>query len=96
MTERPRVVWDCSRILRDNEGTWAETTPRLQEPRVLPEGSRRGSGSPFDLLDPLGSRGQRTQSSQPGAQSTSFGLSQQHLGLHHLLHKEPLTLLVPP
>lgn len=40
MTERPRVGWDYSRVLRDNAGTWAETTLRLQELRVLPGGSR--------------------------------------------------------
>lgn len=56
MTKRSRVVWDCSRVLGDKEGTWAETTPRLRELRALPEGSRRDSRSPFDLLDPLGSQ----------------------------------------
>lgn len=49
-------MWDCSRVLWDNEGTWAETTPRLQELRTLPEGTRLDIGSPFDLLNPLGSQ----------------------------------------
>lgn len=49
-------MWDCSRILWDNEGTWAETTPRLQELRALPEGTRLDIRSPFDLLNPLGSQ----------------------------------------
>lgn len=49
-------VWNCSRVLWDNEGTWAETTPRLHELRALPEGTRLDIRSPFDLLNPLGSQ----------------------------------------
>lgn len=68
MTKRPRVVWDCSRVLPDNEGTWAETTLRLQELRALPEGTRLVyMRSPFDLLNPLGS--QRAENPEQSARS---------------------------
>lgn len=54
-------------VLPDNEGTWAETTLRLQELRALPEGSRLDIRSPFDLLNPLGS--QRAENPEQSARS---------------------------
>lgn len=67
MTKRHSVLLGCSRVLLGNEGTWAETTLRLQELRALPEGSRLDIRSPFDLLNPLGS--QRAENPEQSARS---------------------------